>query len=57
MSEQPRQVTPRTVIVLDLADVGRALEIAKKFAEETGQTIIVKDLEGLEIDTVHPTRH
>ena len=58
MSKQLRPVTNQhTVIVFDLAHVGRALEITKKFAEETGQTIIVKDLEGLEIDTTHPTSH
>ena len=45
------------IIVLDLDHAGKALVVAKKLAEQTGQTIIVKDLEGLEIATVHPTRH
>jgi hypothetical protein len=57
MSKQLPPVTRHTVIVLDLAHVGKALEIAKKFAEATGQTIMVKDLEGVEIDTIRPTRH
>ena len=58
MSEQPPpHIHQRTIIGLEIAHAGKALEVAKKLAEQTGQTIIVRDADGFEINTVHPTRH
>jgi hypothetical protein len=47
----------RTIFVLDLDHVPRALKVAKRIAEQTGQPVTVRDADGVEIDTVHPTRH
>jgi hypothetical protein len=58
MTQQPPALTDRrTIIVLDLDLVGKALKVAKKIAEETGSTVILRDADGVEIDTIYPTQH
>ena len=58
MTQQPPALTDRrTITVLDPAHVAKALEVAKRIAEQTGQTVIVRDVDGLELGTVYPTRH
>jgi hypothetical protein len=47
----------RTLTVLDPAHLQKGLEVAKRIAEQTGQAVTVLDADGLEIKTVHPTRH
>jgi hypothetical protein len=43
--------------VLDLDHVEKALKVAKKLAEKTGLTVILRDADGVEIDTIYPTQH
>jgi hypothetical protein len=58
MTQQPPPLTDqRTITVLDPDHIPKALEVAKRIAEQTGQTIIVRDADGLRIGTVYPTRH
>jgi hypothetical protein len=48
MSEQRPLTYRRAIIVLDPAHV---------IFEQTGQTIIVRNADGLDLGTVYPTRH
>jgi len=58
MTQQPTPLTDRrTITVLDRDHIPKALAVAKRIAEQTGQTVIVRDADGSEIDTVYPTRH
>jgi hypothetical protein len=40
------------LIVLDLEDKDRALEIAKKLAAATGRTLVIRDADMVEIETI-----
>jgi hypothetical protein len=58
MTQRPPTLTDRrTIVVLDPSHTPKALEVARKIAAQTGQTVIVRDADGLEIDTVYPTKH
>jgi hypothetical protein len=58
MTQQPpAHPDQRTIIVLDPDHLTKALEVAKTIAAKTGETIIVLDANGVEVETVHPTRH
>jgi len=49
---------PRRLVVLDLPDNATALDVARQLAEHTGKSVIVRDAEMIEIDTVPaPTKH
>ena len=43
---------PRPFVVLDLPDDATALNVARQLAELTGKSVIVRDAEMIEIDTV-----
>jgi hypothetical protein len=48
----------KNFIVLDLADEAEALKVARMLAEDTGQSVTVRDKELLEIETIHaPVRN
>jgi hypothetical protein len=49
---------PHQLVVLDLPDNATALDVARQLAEHTGKSVIVRDAEMIEIDTVPaPTKH
>ncbi len=48
---------PPSVIVLDLDDEAEALRVAKVIASKTGRTVTVCDADGIEIETIPPTKH
>jgi len=56
MKQAPRK-RPPTVIVLDLADEREATDVAKALADKIGCQITVKTRDGIEIETVGPTKH
>jgi hypothetical protein len=48
----------RGLVVFELPDNATALDVARQLAEHTGKSIIVRDAEMIEIDTVPaPTKH
>jgi hypothetical protein len=46
-----------SLIVLDLADEGAAMEVAQKIAAATGRTVVVRDADMAEIQTVTALRN
>jgi len=46
-----------SLIVLDLADEGAAIEVAQKIAAATGRTVVVRDADMAEIQTVTALRN
>ena len=56
MTQRPAALT-RTITVLDPDHLQKGREVAKRIAEQTGQTIALLDANGLEIEIIHPTRH
>jgi hypothetical protein len=56
MTQRPPALT-RTITLLDPDHLPKGLEVAKRIADQTGQTVTLLDANGLEIEIIRPTRH
>lgn len=57
-SKENRSIENRSMIVfLELGNRPDAMTVAQKIADKTGHAIVVRDSQGIEIDTVFPTKH
>ncbi|WP_156180143.1 hypothetical protein [Bradyrhizobium sp. LTSPM299] len=55
--QMPSKENRSMIVFLELGNRPDAMTVAQKIADNTGHAIVVRDSEGIEIDTVFPTKH